>query len=620
MPTRYLGGEIWLETTAVAPADRSLGWDVAGHWLQALYETPLLFAGILDGDGTILDANELSIEGCGLDRSVTVGRPFWEGGWWSPDPELADQIRRWCGEVVTSGRALRTTSRYFVGDGSVRMVDLSLHPVYDEHPSGGRRAFVVAYGLDITDTLVARAEREERLRHEATEQERLARRRHDDLVASVEAERLIRSRLAQLARAAVDMVGADSIEALTDIVFNAAFPILDAAGGAVVIRDGDELRVHLSDHMDDLTRARYTEAPLDSPLPGRYVARTGQPLLFPDRATGLSFLPEMAQVYADTGRHAWAYFPLVRGDRVLGSLAISWRDEREFGQEELALMESIAAQCAQVVDHLRITRANAEHAEQVASMVESMQRSLLNSSPTSEGLDVATVYLPAGQAVQVGGDWYDAFRTEDGGSLLVVGDVAGHDGDAAATMAQLRNLFRGMAFRGGRGPAQLLELLDDAIVVLDLDAVATMLVAEVRPSEPDADRLCVRWASAGHLPPVLRHTDGRADVIEEKSEVLLGTVERARRTDHELEVPDGAVLLFYTDGLIERRGEPIDVGRERLRAVVERTPVGDSRAMCAAVVEALVPEAPDDDVVVLAVRRREGPSDCRPDPRVEPAP
>ena len=205
----------------------------------------------------------------------------------------------------------------------------------------------------------------------------------------------------------------------------------------------------------------------------------------------------------------------------------------------------------------------------------------------------------------MGGDWYDAFRAEDGGSLLVVGDVAGHDGDAAATMAQLRNLFRGMAFRGSHGPAHLLELLDDAIVVLDLDAVATMLVAEVSPSEPGADGMQVRWASAGHLPPVLRHPDGHAEVIEEASEVLLGTVTRATRTEHELEVPDGGALLFYTDGLIERRGESIDVGLERLRAIVERSPVGDSQALCVAVVEALVPEAPDDDVVVLAVRRRD---------------
>ncbi len=483
------------------------------------------------------------------------------------------------------------------------MVDLSLHPVFDEHPSGARRAFVVAYGLDITDALRARAEREERLAHEAREQERLARSRHDELVASVEAERLIRDRLARLARAAVDMVGADSIDELTDIVFNAAFPILDAVGGAVVLRDGDELIVHLSDHMDDLTRARYTEAPLDSPLPGRYVARTGERLLFPDRATGLAFLPEMAQVYADTERHAWAYFPLVRSDRRLGSLAISWRDERDFSEEELALMESIAAQCAQVVDRLRITRANAEHARQVSSMVESMQRSLLDSSPTAPGLDVATVYLPAGQAVQVGGDWYDAFTTEDGASLLVVGDVAGHDGDAAATMAQLRNLFRGLAFRGGHGPAHLLELLDDAIVVLGIDAVATMLVAEVAQPQTAGGRRRLRWASAGHLPPVLRHPDGRAEVVEETSEVLLGTVAGAERTDHELELADGAVLLFFTDGLVERRGESIDVGLERLRVVVERAPAADSRAMGAAVVEALVSEAPDDDVVVLAVRR-----------------
>ena len=604
MPTRYLGGEVWVETMGSGPVgERSFSWDVAGRWLQALYETPLLFTGILDAAGIVLDGNELSIEGCGHDRADTVGRPFWEGGWWRPEPALADRVRRWCTEVAESGRVFRTATQYYLADGSMRMVDLTLHPVHDDHPSGARRTYLVAYGLDVTETLAARADRETRLQREAEEFEQLARTRDAELVATAQAEHLVRIRLAQLAGAAVDMVGADTIEELTSIVFNAAFPMLDAVGGAVLVREEDELLVYLSDHMDDLTRQKYTLAPLDSPLPGRYVARTGMRLLFPDQSAGLAFLPEMAGVYEDTGRKAWAYFPLERSGRLLGSLAISWRDERDFTPEEIGLMESIAAQCAQVVDRIRITRAEAEHAAQVAGMVESMQRSLLTSSPTSDRLDVATLYLPAAEAVQVGGDWYDAFTTRDGVSLLVVGDVAGHDGDAAATMAQLRNLFRGMAFHGAHSPARLLSMLDEAIVALGLDAMATVLVVEIQPPGPSG-HATVRWASAGHPPPVLRHADGTAALLEERGQLLLGAVVGAPRSDHRFELPPGSALLLYTDGLVERRAESLADRLERLRGVVAATPTGDLQEFCSAVVASMVPDLPEDDVVVLGVRSR----------------
>src|SRR4051812_3626744 len=101
--------ERWLESGApVSPG-------LAARWFQALYETPLMFSGILDASGRILDANHLLIEGCGFDRPETIGTPFWDGGWWSGDPALSARVRSWCERAVDSGTPFRTTSEYYLG-------------------------------------------------------------------------------------------------------------------------------------------------------------------------------------------------------------------------------------------------------------------------------------------------------------------------------------------------------------------------------------------------------------------------------------------------------------------------------------------------------------------------
>jgi PAS domain S-box-containing protein len=602
MPTRYGGGEHWVpnQTRIQGRGKLSISPEVGKWWFLALYETPLLFSGLLDHEGRVLEGNQVSIEGCGLIRSEIIGRPFWEGGWWRPDPALAGQVRTWCQQALRSGDSLRTTTPYFLGDGSLRTVDLALHPV-SGGDGGTGTSYIVATGLDVTDALAARAEREERLAVEAEALRMDARARIRAFEVLQKSEQFIRDRLGRLASAAVDMVGVDTLEVLTRLVFDRAFPILGADGGALIIRDRGELQVFLSDRLGGSTKDKYQEAPFDSPWPGRHVARSGERLILSTREEGIAFLPAMAQVYEDTGRLAWVYVPLKVGDHLLGSMAVSWREEREIGDDELALIESVAAQCAQAIERIQITRINRENAIHIDQMVESIQRSLLTSSPTSEELDIGTQYVPAAQAVQVGGDWYDAFTTKSGSTLLVVGDVAGHDGDAAAMMAQLRNLFRGIAIDTHHGPAFLLGLLDEAIHGLALGAIATVLVAELNPGER-AGSFHVRWASAGHLPPMLKQADGRVELLAQRSDLLLGVNPKQLRTDHPLTVGSGDTLLFYTDGLVERRTEPLDTGLDRLAVAFQSSGRGPSSSLCGEIIDRMLPSAPADDVVVMAVQ------------------
>ena len=242
----------------------------------------------------------------------------------------------------------------FVGDGTQRMAEVALYPLFDD--GSPDVAYIVAVGMDITDALAAQREREARVGAEAEALRQVDAARHHELLAVQASEEQSRKRLARLAGAALDLLHAESTRDLARIV-DRGVQVLGADGGVIVVREGDEYRVAVSEQMEQNFHAEYDHLPLDSPLPGIRVARSGERVVLPDRRTGIALMAEMAQVYADTGRHAWAFVPLKVGDRLLGSLAVSWVDERHIDDNELELIEAFAAQCAQALDRIRATRA-----------------------------------------------------------------------------------------------------------------------------------------------------------------------------------------------------------------------------------------------------------------------
>ncbi len=177
-------------------------------------------------------------------------------------------------------------------------------------------------------------------------------------------------------------------------------------------------------------------------------------------------------------------------------------------------------------------------------------------------------YQSAAELAQVGGDWYDAFYLPDGSLTMVVGDVAGHDHDAAASMGQLRNLLRGVAYTLQQPPAAVLTGLDLAMHGLAVNVFATAILAQVH-DEGDAAGLTLRWSNAGHPPPVLIGADGRARLLETTPNLLLGLEASTVRVDHALVLEPGATLVIYTDGLLERRGVPLQESLDWLVAEVD---------------------------------------------------
>ncbi len=189
---------------------------------------------------------------------------------------------------------------------------------------------------------------------------------------------------------------------------------------------------------------------------------------------------------------------------------------------------------------------------------ESLQRSLLTRLPEPDHLHVVARYVPAAKEAQVGGDWYDAFLQPDGATVLVVGDVTGHDIAAAAMMGQLRNLVRGTAYDRHEPPAAVLERVDRALFGLQVDTLATVVLARIEQTEDDRRQGLrrLRWSNAGHLPPAVLRADGTVELLDRPSDLLLGLDPLSPRTDHDVVLrPDDTVLL-YTDGLVERTGQP----------------------------------------------------------------
>jgi len=248
----------------------------------------------------------------------------------------------------------------------------------------------------------------------------------------------------------------------------------------------------------------------------------------------------------------------------------------------------------------------------MARLAEVLQRSLLTEPPELDDLDIAVRYVPAAEHVKIGGDWYDVFGAPDGRTMLVIGDVAGHDRSAAASMAAVRHMLRGISQVITGSPADVLTALDDAVGSLNPPILATVLLAEIRlgPQVADGVRLC--WSNAGHPPPVAMR-GGVAEILEQaRADPLLGLRLALPRQDHELWLAAGDVVVMFTDGLVEERGQVIDKGLEWVRQTVEGATDRPAAEVCEALMLRLADTRGDDDAALLVVRAREVENDPRP--------
>jgi serine phosphatase RsbU (regulator of sigma subunit) len=286
--------------------------------------------------------------------------------------------------------------------------------------------------------------------------------------------------------------------------------------------------------------------------------------------------------------------PLRTRSRTLGVLSLfKGVDDCPMGEDETATIVAVADQAALALENAQLY----SHQRRAAEV---LQRSLLTPLPQPDRLQLVARYLPAADGTEVGGDWYDAFLQPDGSTVLVIGDIVGHDISAAAGMGQLRNLLRGTAYDRRDSPAELLVRLDSLITGLGIDSLATLLVGRIEPPDSQGARV-FRWSNAGHTPPMTRHGN-RVDVFEPESDLLLGIDSQLPRQEHSTTLYGGGTLLLYTDGLIERRKRSLTEGIAELAlafSVLEMSPLDQA---CDELLARMLTERPFDDVALLAVR------------------
>ena len=413
------------------------------------------------------------------------------------------------------------------------------------------------------------------------------------------------ARLALLARVADALVQ----EPGTDDVLSALPALLvpglgDACVLTVLGEDGRARDVscwhHDPDLLEDLReyrRLRLVDLPANTPT--AQVLSTGQlQHVSAEQMAALPMNPRARQHLDALGPVRAVVLPLRSQGVTRGAMTLFIGADVPRDAEDEAISVDVADRIGSAIATDRLAQARTQ-------LAEDLQRSLLTAPPAPDHAQIVVRYLPATEAARVGGDWYDAFLQLDGATMIVIGDVVGHDTAAAAAMGQIRGLLRGIATYSGAGPADVLRGLDTSMQVLQVNTLATAAVARFEQTADEVERGVTRmiWSNAGHPEPLVLHADGSHQVLAaHRAELLLGVDPNASRSEQVTVLDRGATVLLYTDGLIERRDSDLDDGLTRLIDAVAELRETTLDELCDGIVERLVDGRPDDDVALVAVR------------------
>jgi PAS domain S-box-containing protein len=320
----------------------------------------------------------------------------------------------------------------------------------------------------------------------------------------------------------------------------------------------------------------------------RFGEREESELVF--RASSGRLLPDGEEVAAAVGSRQEVPLRIETG--ALGSLALQLPPARSLTPPEHALLLDVAEQAS-------ISIRRAQLYEEEHRIAVELQRGLLPKRlPSVAGIQLSAHYEAAGRTAEVGGDWYDAFELPGGRLGLVVGDVAGRGIPAASTMGQLRSVTRAFAVADPHphSPGEVLSRLNHYQLALGEEQLFTVVYAIL-----DAGGGWLRWANAGHLPPLVRSPSGIASYLEGTG--LPMGIDDVEYETRETPLGRGGGFVLYTDGLVERRDEQIDVGLARLADAVRSGPADPDELVGWALARALAGHDELHDDVTLVVAR-----------------
>ncbi|MBC6445628.1 SpoIIE family protein phosphatase [Actinokineospora xionganensis] len=526
-------------------ADDAVPWEMIG---RAFDTAPAQVLVVTGPDHVLRYANESAVR-VGGHRGI--GEPARTG---FADVERADTLIEQLDRVLDTGEPVdvRESRLRFVVDGAPceAVVHYSLSPLVG---GAGAPVGVLMIAVDITDEVTAR----------------------DELRGLAERRRIAFDRVALLARVTEAVSVADDPRAELAALADIAVPQL--ADSCLVFTIDDTAPPDPNGMvLTTVARTQVDSLPVPPPMRVRSLDVTGSCPVATAIRTGV-----VAHWQGPPERPPWSPGLRLdewhRGNRVHAAVALPLHTESQMvgvalfgvcaprgpiGDEDADFLALLGAWLSKPL-------ARGRRQQRTRDVAATLQGAMITDPPTVPGVALAVRYQPAQSGVAVGGDWYDAFELPNTDLVLAVGDVAGHDIGAAATMGQLRAALRAIAFDDALRPGGVLSRLDTVVEGLDIAPFTSLVLAtlERRPGLPAR----LRWSNAGHPPPLLIGPTGPPEYLTRGAgRVIMGVLPRPTRTTASMVVIPGTTVVMFSDGLVENRARSIDEGLAELAVLADR--------------------------------------------------
>jgi serine phosphatase RsbU (regulator of sigma subunit)/PAS domain-containing protein len=406
-----------------------------------------------------------------------------------------------------------------------------------------------------------------------------------------------RQRAKDIADFSSALITAATEQELLQVVLTRLAATFGAVGVLFVLVDEGRLRISTDAGISMGEAQALQGMSLDHPSPLPEAIRTGRPQFVPDREDYVRRWPhgvEFTQLARLGSDYAFSVTPLSEtGNQPLGAWKVVYHRGYRPSLEEQTLMGTLADLAGQALRRIRLQQARVE-------LATALQQTMLPTLPAHlPGLEVAARYRPSRDGLDIGGDWYDAFVMPDGAVTLEIGDVQGHDVDAAAFMGQVRLSMRLIAAQEP-DPATVLTRTNELLVTMDAARFASCTILHV-----DSRDGRVTGTSAGHVPVLCAHRDGSHDVRELPGGPVLGVVPDTKYREETFILDEDSALVMVTDGVVEGPGLALEAGLERAgRLAGQAVHDGLSAEKTAdRILDAAVAVDHLDDVAVLVIRR-----------------
>jgi serine phosphatase RsbU (regulator of sigma subunit) len=363
--------------------------------------------------------------------------------------------------------------------------------------------------------------------------------------------------LARLQFFSAALVAATTIDEIATAFTALGLPAADAVAGSFSIVEGSTVRLASTRGLGQSVNDRWVTFDVKSVNPISEVLSAGRPFVAANRDEFLAAYP-MLQADIDMVDHqAWIVLPLLRDNTVHAAVGFIWDRPIVVSAELRRKLFTVADLTSQAVHVVGLT-------SEAVQLSEALQQSMFQHDlpPSVDGLALGALYQPALDHARAGGDWYDVVVTGHDHVLLVLGDVTGSGAAAAAQMGRIRAMVQVLGFEGHE-PARIAELTSAALQRLNAPVFATCVIARYSPKTG-----ALTWTNAGHPFPVLLQPGRAGELLAGTHGPPLNAVDDAKYQQDTVYLPGGCRLVIASDGVIERAGEIIDVGMQRLVDVV----------------------------------------------------